>query len=135
MSIALVRRGTLLIPSGATNHLFFVCNDPILYPRNTKASFLAVNISSIAPNIEHDRTCVLDVGDHPFVHHPSFVFYRKAEIFGAATVGEQIAAGDIQTHAICEEPTFARILAGFDLSPHVTPLIRNFYRKYCLTQP
>ncbi|MGL5289544.1 MAG: hypothetical protein ACRC9N_08675 [Aeromonas sp.] len=134
MSIALIQRGTLLIPSGSTNHLFFVCNAPVFYPRNTKESFLAVNISSITPEIEHDQTCILDAGDHPFVCHPSFVYYRKADVFGAATVSEQIAAGDIQTHAICEEKTFSRILAGFDLSPHVTPMIRNFYRKYCLPQ-
>lgn len=131
MTSAPLRKGTLLIPSGGTDHLFFICNDPVYYPKMAKECFLAVNISTVKPGIEHDSTCILNAGDHPFVHHSSFVYYKKADIFGAITVSQQIASGDIRTHAPCSDQTFSRILAGFGISPHVIPRIRLFYQKYC----
>ncbi|MFQ2178093.1 hypothetical protein [Aeromonas veronii] len=126
-----LRKGTLLIPSGGTDHLFFICNDPIFYPNLAKECFLAVNISTIKQGIEHDTTCQLNVGDHPFVRHPSFVFYKKAEIWGAVTVSQEIAMGNIRPHVPCEDPVFTRVLEGFGISPHVLPRIRAFYQKYC----
>lgn len=126
-----IRKGTLLIPTGGTNHLFFVCNDPIFYPNLARECFLAVNISSIKAGIEHDTTCILAVGDHPFVRHPSFVYYKNANILGSVTVSQRIASGDIHTHQPCDDPTFTRILAGFDVSPYVVPRVKTFYKKYC----
>lgn len=127
-----VQKGTILLLSGSKEHIFFICNDPVFYPRLTKDCFLAVNLTSICHEIEHDPTCVLGVGDHPFVRHPSYIFYRRAEILGADTIIQQVASGDIRTHEPCEEETFQRILDGFDISPHVTPKVRSYYQKYCL---
>ena len=131
MTFSPLCKGTLLIPSGGTDHLFFICNDPVFYPRLAKECFLAVNISTVKLGIEHDSTCILNIGDHPFVQHPSFVYYKKADIFGSVTVSQQIAAGDIRTHAPTNDQTFERILAGFGISPHVIPRIKSFYHNYC----
>lgn len=131
MTFAPLQKGTLLIPSGSTDHLFFICNNPVFYPKAATECILTVNISSVKPDIDYDSTCILHVGDHPFVNHPSFVFYNKARIMGAVTVSQSVASGDFRTHVPCGDQAFQRILDGFGLSPHVIPRIRLFYQKYC----
>ncbi|MDC5850904.1 hypothetical protein OPW32_17050 [Vibrio europaeus] len=127
----IAKKGTILIPSGPVKHLHFVCSDPVFYPKTTKDSILVVNITSIQDGIEHDGSCVLDVGDHPFITHPSYVYYRRADIFGVDTVRRNIDDGTIDVHSPCGDGTFKRILEGFELSDDVTPKIYNFYQKYC----
>jgi len=60
-------KGTILIPANSASHLHFVCNDPVFYPNKGKECVFLVNISSIKQGISHDTSCLLDVGDHPFI--------------------------------------------------------------------
>ncbi|WP_282167105.1 hypothetical protein [Shewanella japonica] len=126
-----VSRGTILIPSGSKDHLHFVCSDPVFYPPTQKESVLVVNISSIKDDIGYDSSCVLDVGDHPFITHPSFVYYLKADIFGADNIARNVADGTFQVHEDCTDETFVRILDGFDISDDVRPKPFRFYEKHC----
>lgn len=127
------KKGTILIPTGSQSekHLFFVCSDPVFYPPKTKECILAVNISTIVAGVDHDPTCVLQKDDHPFIKHPSYVYYRKADIFGAVTVATKIRSGEIFTHEPCNDVVFRRIIAGFQVSDEVTGEIARFYTKYC----
>lgn len=128
----IAKKGTILIPSGGVKHLHFVCSDPVFYPKYAKESVLVVNISSVPEEgEEYDGTCVLDVGDHPFVKHPSYVYYRKADIFGAESVQQRIDDGTFDVHQVCPDGTFARILDGFDISEDVSIKAHKFYEKYC----
>lgn len=128
-----VKKGTILLLSGSKEHIYFICNDPVFYPKIAKTSFLAVNLTSIVEGVEHDPTCVLNVGDHSFVKHPSYIFYGKADIFGVETIAGQVQSGDIRIHHPCEDSTFQRILAGFTQSSFVKPKILNYYQKYCVS--
>lgn len=135
----IVRKGTFLIPTGPQytsdteqiKHLHFVCSDPCFYPKTAKASFLAVNISTILPNQHHDNTCILNVGDHPFVRHPSYVYYREASILGVETTQEKIIKKEFSVHAPCSDEVFRRIVSGFEVSDEVRGEIRKFFLKYC----
>lgn len=125
------RKGTILIPTGPCDHLHFVCNDPVLYPPLAKECVLAVNISSVDPNLPCDPTCLVEAGEHRFVKHQSYVYYRKADIYGANTIALRVADGTFKTHHDCSDDLFERILAGFGVSPEVRPKIKTFYQKYC----
>lgn len=127
-----VRKGTLLIPTGPCYHLHIICNDPVFYPTITKECVLAVNISTIDPCIDYDKTCLLNVGDHPFIKHESYVYYRKADIFGASSIARSVADGTFSTHAPFDDPVFDRVLAGFTASNEVRLKIRRFYENYCI---
>ncbi|HHA1934672.1 hypothetical protein ACEV60_21430 [Enterobacter ludwigii] len=127
-----VKKGSILLLSGPKEHIYFICNDPVFYPQLARDSFLAVNLTSVGGGYEIDHSCLLDVGDHPFVKHPSYIFYQRAQIFGVDTVMRQVIAGDIRTHQPCEDDTFRRILSGFDISPYVNPKIKSYYQKYCI---
>lgn len=132
MTFTPVKRGSILLLSGSKEHLYFICNDPVFYPSLGKDTFLAVNLTSVVPEIKFDTTCVLDRGDHPFIQHPSYIFYQRAEIFGVDTVTQQVISGDIRTHQLCDKTVFRRVLSGFECSEHVKPKIRNYYQKYCV---
>lgn len=127
----LLRKGTLLIPTGPCHHLHVICNDPVFYPVLTKECFLAVNFSSIEPCIDCDTTCILHPGDHPFIKQESYVYYRKADIFGATTTSRLIVEGEIVAHTPCSDAVFEKILAGFLRSREVRPKIKTYLEKYC----
>lgn len=126
-----LRKGTVLIPSGPVEHLHFICCDPVHHSATGKDSVLMVNISSITPHLEHDMTCVLNPGDHPFIKHPSFVYYRKASIYGAQGISRNVAEGNFSTHIPCDEAVFRQILIGFEVSDEVSYKILRFYENHC----
>jgi hypothetical protein len=65
---------TILAPYNEVPHLFVVMNDPC-----KDGLCLLVMVTSIKPNKHYYSACILDVGDHPFLRHPSHVLYRMAE--------------------------------------------------------
>jgi hypothetical protein len=126
-----MKKGTILIPTGSTEHLHFICCDTVFYPHLGKDCVLVVNISSIDDDLEYDKTCLLDVGDHPFVTHQSYVYYRKAAVYGANNISRNVAEGNFRIHQPCSEITFNRILNGFSESEEVSFKIKRFYEIYC----
>ena len=126
-----VERSTILMPSGATDHLHFVCCNPVFYPAYNRECVLLVNISSIKQDLEYDTSCILQVGDHPFISKPSYIYYRKADIFGIETIKRSVAQGDFTIHQDCNESVFQRILDGFKISDEVRRRVLQFYEKYC----
>lgn len=133
MTIPPFKKGSLLIPSGPARHLYIICNDPVFYPEKGKECILAVNITSIQPNVYHDDTCILNHGEHNFIHHPSFVFYKKADIFGAERIVQNLADGTISIHDDFNDAVFEKILTGFQQSNDVKWKIRSFYDRFCLS--
>lgn len=125
------RKGSLLIPSGPCLHLHVICNDPVFYPSLAKECFLAVNISSIDPIIQYDPSCILTAGHHRFIKHDSYVYYRKADVFGATTTSRLVAEGEISLHDPFSDAVFEKILDGFYQSKEVRPKIFNFFQRYC----
>ncbi|EPT0794497.1 hypothetical protein [Yersinia intermedia] len=126
-------KGSILVPSGPGLHLHIVCNDPKPYPRYANAeSVLLVNITSITANHPYDETCILTAGDHPFLTHPSYVYYRKADIYASTSLAAGVMAGDMTVRPPCPEAAFQRILDGFNISKQVKLNIKNYYQKYCL---
>ena len=126
-----MKKGTILIPTGPVEHLHFICCDRVFYPNLNKECVLLVNTSSIDQDIEYDQTCVLNIGDHPFVTHPSYIYYRKADIFGADSINRNIAEGNFAIHQSCSDEVFEKILYGFETSDEVRIKIKKFYYKYC----
>ena len=110
----------MLVSSGPSDHLFIVCNDTCKLGAN-----LLINISSVVDLC--DKTCVLDVGDHPFIQHPSFVFYARAVIHLADNLQRGFENGKIKPQAEMAEEVFKRVVDGITVSPD-TP--RNVVRYY-----
>ena len=99
-----------------------MCNDTCQHGLN-----LLVNISSFYDGC--DRTCLLDVGDHPFVKHLSYVFYAQAKISKA----DQIQRG-FNNNVLIPQPdmaiqVFKRVEAGITVSPDTPGNVLKYFRQ------
>lgn len=72
-------------PYGDTPHLFTVMNNPCKH-----GLCMALMVSSIKEGRSHDKSCILDVGDHEFIKRPTYVVYRLAITARAAHVGNMV---------------------------------------------
>jgi len=131
-SYQVLRKGAILIPTGPCDHLHIICSNPAFYPRNVKDCVLAVNLSTTTPILDYDKTCILQNGEHPFIKHDSYVFYKKAEILGVDSISRNIADGTFSTHQPFNDVVFERILSGFAVSQEVRPKIKAFYKAFCI---
>jgi hypothetical protein len=76
-----------------------------------------------------DQTVVLQPGDHPFVQHPSCVFYQDAMIVQAARLEEWIA-GEIATPlAPCSAKLLKLVCDGFGASEFTPKKVLRLIRE------
>jgi hypothetical protein len=60
-----------------------------------------------------DQTCILNVGDHPFIRHATSVDYRVCSQWRAARIQEYVATGIAKPRAPMDAAVLERIRAGF----------------------
>ncbi len=109
--------GSLLAIAATVDHLHFICSNPFFNLHTGEMSVVAVNISSVREGKPYDKTCVLREGDHPFIRHDSFVYYRGAVIFRVEKLKYGIQAGEITVLDDVSETVLQKVLEGFRLSP------------------
>jgi len=87
--------------------------DPVcLDGYGTKPQVMMVSVLTIKPGIIVDDSCVLHVGDHPFISHPSFVDYRFARIDAADHVQSRVDENVFIPQQDCSEELIKRVIAG-----------------------
>jgi len=128
-----VRKGTLFMPSGGTDHLHVVMNDPVYDPIAGHELVLVASVTSIYPDRHYDPTCLLKVGDHPFVRHDSYISYRHAELLRVDGLSAKIASGEVSRSHPVSDALFQSILAGFGASDFVVKKVERFIRLHQLT--
>ncbi|HEY6170458.1 MAG TPA: hypothetical protein VI454_20665 [Verrucomicrobiae bacterium] len=88
---------------------------------------LAVNITDACHCPE--SPCKLLVGDHPVITKPSVVFYRKARLFDASAVDEQLKDGSsVRRLDDCSEALLKRIIKGAFESDDITRKLLDHLR-------
>ncbi len=111
---------TLLIPSGpgGENHLFVVLNEPKPFSGyGARPCVVLVNLSTVREGAEHDPTCLLERGCHPFVKQRSFVVYRSARLEPAAHVEQLVKQGFFKPQPAVNEGMLALVKVGLRSSP------------------
>lgn len=119
-------RGTLLVPSGPSHdpkrrHLHVICND-------TDANGLNLLVPVVSwTNDLCDDTCVLSAYEHPWLNKPrSYLLYRKADLFEAATLQRRVEAQSVTAAEACNAQVFLRIRNGICTSPHTPRKIKRY---------
>ena len=124
------QRDAFLIPSHPgidedEYHLFTVLTDPA-----KDNSVLLVNASTVYTGVVHDTTCYLNVGDHPFIRHLSYIFYAKSRIVTLQKLRTLVAARTIiYRPPPISVPVFERIIAGVG-GPQMDPEHLRFYNSF-----
>ena len=116
---------TLLIPSGAQgNHLFIVLNNPANFVGYPPQSCVSVCICSIRKG-PYDETCLVAVGEHPFVVQPSYVSYRHGRIDPCAHLKNLVDEQTIFPNTDVSAGLLGRIQAGLKASPQTPNYLKQ----------
>lgn len=86
-----------------------------------------VNISTYF--VGCDDTCLLNVGDHPFVRHKSFVFYAQARIYKASGIQDGFKMGLLEPQADLADEVFKRVAAGITASQDSPQNIVRYFTR------
>jgi hypothetical protein len=118
---------TFFRPSAAGEHLYVVLCDPSDVPTNPRQSVVFVGIFSLR-HPWHERTLVLDVGDHRFIKHESYVDYASANVKRAVEIEKSVNDRRFRTHDAVASPLVGRIVAGALTSPRTPRYVKDFLR-------
>jgi hypothetical protein len=104
---------TFLVPSGKEGkHLFFVALGPVVLPDSGRIPrFVLVSATTLYEKIPYDPACILEEGDHPFIHHKSYIAYRHMRIDPQPDV-ERLADFVWTRQQDCEKTILERIVSG-----------------------
>lgn len=91
----------VLIDSGPQGkHLHVIIWGPIQVPWLASHDLMIlVGITTMYQNAPHDPGCVLQGGEHPFISHPSYAFYRRLRTDTAAHVDAMVQQGLFVAHS------------------------------------
>lgn len=125
------QRDAFLMPSGPNPqvdddyHLFVVLTDP-----GKHSDVLMANASTVHAGVSHDTTCLLQVGDHPFIKQTSYIVYARTRIFPVARLRTLVAAQTIIYRPPPVTPhVLSKICAGIGCV-NIDPAHTTFYNNY-----
>jgi hypothetical protein len=113
--VSLVPGSTFVIdPDGGTNpHLWIVL--AVYEPELEYDEWaLIVSVTTLDRAKFVDEACVLNVGDHPFLAHESFVHYQRTREVETRT----LAACAANARQPCSPDLLKRLIEGLHRSPH-----------------
>jgi hypothetical protein len=119
-----VQGGTVLVPNlDHVKHLHIVLCDPQSASAYVNNSCILGSVTTIRPNVPHDDSCILRAGDHEFLSHDSFVYYKMAKSFTAKSILSNINSGLFAARLPLERLVFRRVLDGLVASDFVSPWV------------
>ena len=123
-----VRGCTLHIPGTgpdhdkARGHLFVILTE-------TCQNGLNLLVPIATARGKSDRTCLLGLGDHPFISHPSYVQYARLEFYEAEVLRTKVLQKTIQPQDPFGGPIFARVCLGVAESRYAAPKFKLYYSE------
>lgn len=103
----------LPLPKNST-HLFVVISNPQESPKE----ILIVPIMSW--RVGKDESCILELGDHPFVVHKSYINYHSAQKCEAERLEPHISDSQFKPLEAVSDKLLARIRQGADLTMYLS---------------
>jgi hypothetical protein len=109
-------------PGQQKEHLWAILTQPI--PPGRQA--VIVNLTTLRPG--SDTTIVLQPGEHPFISHPTVVFYADARIVNVTTIQEGLRQGLFRQHSAFAPAVLKRIQEGLLRSPFTPAKIKTAFQ-------
>ncbi len=104
-------------------HLWFVLTDPT----EKLPEVVAVMVRTLRSFT--DKTVILDVGDHPFIKHPSSVHYSTATFFRVDAIQHAIQCRQCYLREDMAEGLLQRVRQGLLDSPRTVNVVREHCRE------
>lgn len=123
---------TILIPSGSNKlqrHLFVLLIEPTkINGYGSKPHVLVVNASSLRDR-NPNPDCVLQVEEHPFIKHPSFIDFRYAHMLSAEHIETQVAKHFYVPHVDCSVELLRKIILAGRASKSIPKEFKNILQN------
>jgi hypothetical protein len=100
-----------LVPSGPDKHLYVVITEA-----DDSGMHILANITSIDPDIPHDKSCCLTAGEHAFVKHDSYVAYEFAMQRQGAHIDKQVQIGSYIQKEDASDALVEKIRVGLKIT-------------------
>lgn len=120
MSVVAGNTFILTRATGSTPHLWIVLTAPAGEPPEV----VIVSLTTLRPH--SDETVVLHPGDHPFVQHPTCVYFSDARIVAVAQLEKALRQGQAVPRADVSPELLRRIREGLLESPWTVHRIRRY---------
>lgn len=122
--------------AGHSNHLIILCSDPIFWPRSACKAVLSVNISTWRDGANSsDPACILNVGDHPFIKHKSFVYYEQSVPLRFSGLQQRVQNGELIPYDDLTEDVLEKVMQGFYKSNRTPKQVLKFLKLASIEQP
>lgn len=112
----------LLIPSGPgdKSHLFTVVLGPKRFEGHGESEqVVMVSVTTIKPDFPYDPACVIRAGEHPFIEHDSYVYYREPRVESVSHVASMVETMGWLPKESCSAELRRRIVEGLLASKRV----------------
>lgn len=93
-------------------HLWIVISEP----QQNRQCIAVVNITSVRKNVRYDSSCILHVGDHPFIQHESYVLYQESRVESDRALEKKVAGGGYNIEGCVTEEILGLIREGAFIS-------------------
>jgi len=118
---------TFLMTSGPAHdpnkmHLHIICTDPCI--NNCQ---LIVSVATYRD--PYDATCILNVGDHPFICRKSYVVYGAIKIENCSTIDNGLRRKIFRLKQSMRTDVLQRVCDGILLSPHTKPKHKDYFKQ------
>lgn len=126
-----------LVPSGPNQHLhlFTIVIEPAILPeRGNHPQVISVNFTSVIQNVPHDKSCLVDSGDHPFIKHPSYVNYRGARCDSYEQIQKLINNGVFIEKEPCSDELLKKIINGALASKMISREFKDIIRNSLINE-
>jgi hypothetical protein len=115
---------TFLILTGPRPHLHIIVWGPgpipVAGPGN---QFILVSIATVVPL--HDPACELQKGEHKFVQHASYIYYRAPKIATESQIASMVQNGYWTPHLPASAQLVTKIRSGFCASATVAKRVQQ----------
>jgi len=115
--------------SCSVEHLFVVISDP------SQDRERVVVVPMMTWDQYKESTCVLEVGEHPFVRHTSYIDYRCAELVSATFIESQTKIRAFRKHTPATPALLTKIREGADKSDFLALGLRDILERQDLVDP
>lgn len=123
---------SVLVPSGPNEgqmHLFAILISPVAVGGYGKhPQVLMVCMCSVKEGVPFDDACVLEVGEHQFIRHRSYIDYSRCLMHPADVIEAKVQAGTVVPHQDCSIQLIRRIIACADLSKRISKEMKRFLK-------
>ena len=105
-------------------HLWIVASLP-----TTDGQVAIVNLTTCRPGC--DETCLVRIGDHPFVRRDSVVAYQHAKLVEQSKLQDWVKKGYCRRMVPTSKALLARVQQGALQSPHTPQKVQAVIRSSC----